>query len=526
MPIPRIAIVGRPNVGKSSLVNMLAGRKASIVDPTPGVTRDRVSTIIDLPDPDGRGPDKPAELVDTGGWGVYVGDGQRYDEVGADLASLTKHIEQQIAVAVSTADLILFCVDSQAGITPQDEVIAQLLREQKLGSRERGDHLVPVRVVATKVDGPKWEAHGYEIAALGFDEPLLCSAKSNYMRRELADQLYRLLPERDLTPEPPVDLKIAIVGKRNAGKSTLVNALAGEERVIVSEIAGTTRDAIDVKIEMGGRTILAIDTAGLRRKSSFQNQIEWYALERSERAIERADVVLLLIDATQPISQVDEHLAQMALERHRPVVIVINKWDLAEGSTDDHGRPATPERYEDYIRKELRALPFAPIAFMSARDGLNVAGVLELAFDLNEQARTRVGTGELNRIVRGIVEDRGPSNKLGLEARVYFATQVRTSPPTLVLVVNDPERFTHNYERYLMNRLREQLPFDEVPIHLILRSKRRVEQAAKERGKKIARTHEVNQATGEIADEISPEVLTDEALLAELPDDAAAYFDD
>ncbi len=453
---------------------MLAGAKVSIVDPTPGVTRDRVSVVVDLQPPEAGGAVKPVEFTDTGGFGVYTAEGERFDEVGADLSTLRADIEEQIARAISDADLILFAVDAQAGATPADEEIARLLREQKLGKRERaGGRLVPVRVVATKVDGPKWEAHAYELAAMGFDEPLLCSAKSNYFRRELFDTIWRLLPDPDPTPETSVDLRLAIIGKRNAGKSSLVNALAGEKRVIVSEIAGTTRDAVDVRFEMGGKSVLAIDTAGLRRKKSFQGPIEWWALDRSTRAINRADVVLLLLDATEPLSQVDEQLAMLAQKAFKPVVIVVNKWDLAQGQAGPNGKIVTTEDYEAYLRRELKGLTFAPIAFVSAGTGLNVRRTIALAFEIHEQASRRVSTGKLNRMLEAILSTRGPTSGTGLEAKVLYASQVRTNPPTIVLVVNHPDLFTANYNRFLLNRFREELPFPEVPIRLLVRGRKR-----------------------------------------------------
>lgn len=475
-----VAIVGRPNVGKSSLVNMIAGAKLSIVDDAPGVTRDRVSAIVDLRPTIKGGRRKTIELIDTGGYGVYVAEGARYDEVGNDLATLTGDIERQIGEAVSSADVVLFCVDCQAGVTPADEEIARKLREGKFGTSGRAGPAPIVQVVATKCDGPAWEAHAYEIASLGFGEPLACSAKSNYFRREFLDGLWEIVPEREEEPEAQADLKVAIIGKRNAGKSTLVNALAGQERVIVSEIPGTTRDAIDVRFELDGKSVLAIDTAGLRRKKAFQSGIEWYALDRAERAIGRSDVVLMLVDATVPVSQVDEHLAQMVQRSFKPAVLIVNKWDLVEGRYNEQGKPITPEDYEAYLRKELKGLAIAPIVFMSAATGLHVREAIGVAFDLLEQSRSRVGTGELNRLIGSIMATRGPSSKLGTFAKVFFATQAAVQPPTIVLVVNRPELFTPNYQRYLLNRLRESLPFEEVPIRLVVKGRSRSERRTNE----------------------------------------------
>ena len=474
MPLPRIAIVGRPNVGKSSLMNMLAREKRSIVDPTPGTTRDRVTALVTLDPPDGKGRPRTVELTDTGGYGAYVAEGRRFNEVGADLATLTDDIEFQIGQAVASADLVLFVIDAQAGITPHDEEIARLLRERVLGGKDRPS--LPIQVVANKVDGPKWEAHAFEAAALGLGEPLMVSAQNNYMRRDLIDRLYALveglnLPEDE--PEPSADMLLAIVGKRNAGKSTLVNALAGQRRVITSEIAGTTRDAVDVRFELDGRAFVAIDTAGLRRKKSFADRIEWFAFDRLARSIERADVVLLMIDATEPISQVDQQLGQMITKAYKPCVIVVNKWDLVEGQRGRDGRPITPDAYEDYIRKELKGLAFAPISFISAAEGTNLGPTIDLAFQLREQALQRVTTGKLNRLVRSIFEHRGPPSKLGTFAKLYYAAQVGVAPPTIGLVVNRPELFDPAYERFLINRFREELPFPEVPIRLVIKGRKR-----------------------------------------------------
>ena len=609
MPIPRVAIVGRPNVGKSSIMNMIAGAKVSIVDPTPGVTRDRVSAIAELVHPDGKGPIKPVEFIDTGGFGVYVAEGERFDEVGADLAKLTESIEFQIEQAVGTADIILFVVDAQAGVTPADREIAQLLRERRLGPKARkgvkkatstevpadkaatlkGESLkakkggkkasksasteenesalegdtprasITIRVVANKVDGPRWELHAPDMANLGLGEPMMVSAKSNYFRRDFLDSIYEMLPrpDKDATARPMADLVLAIVGKRNAGKSTLVNTLAGEPRVIVSEIAGTTRDAIDVRFELDGRSVVAIDTAGLRRRRSYQNMIEHFAFDRAQRAIQRCDVALLLIDATEKISQVDEQLGHILTSTHKPAIIVVNKWDAVAGKIGRKGTKLTVDDYEEYLRKELKGLWFAPIAFISAKNGKNIQETIDLAFELRQQASSRVTTGILNRLIRTIIERQGPTDTVGTQAKVYYVAQTGVEPPTITLVVNRPQLFKPAYMRFLMNRLREATEFKEVPLRLVVRARRQREDdlarggedatgVAVKRGRKgqdvRARTQRSKpvvekELTDAQIEALGEQLLTDEfsmpvdiALDADgnpdLGDDANAYFDE
>ncbi len=475
MPIPRIAIVGRPNVGKSSLLNMLAKDKVSIVDPTPGVTRDRVCAMIEIEGPLKTESIKMAEIVDTGGYGVYTAQGERYDEIGEDLTKLSGPIEDQIAEAVSNSDLILFVIDAQAGVTALDETIARMLRERAFGGRDRES--APIVVVANKTDSEKWEPHAWEAASLGFGDPIMVSAKTNNNRRVFREALYEALPEvsaltQDDEAQP--ELKIAIVGKRNAGKSTFVNALAGEERVIVSEIAGTTRDSVDVRFEFDGKSFLAIDTAGVRKKKSYANQIEWFANHRAMRSVHRADVVLLMIDATVPVSQVDKNLGKIIQDEYKPCVIIVNKWDLAEGRRNPKGKPVSPHDYQEYFWKQMKGLRRCPIVFTSAEEGEGLKEAVEIAHELFEQSLQRVPTGKLNRIVRDILKERGPSTKLGSRAKVFYASQVAVQPPTILMVVNSSKLFSPSYERYLLNRLAERTPFEETPIRLIMRDRKRV----------------------------------------------------
>src|SRR5215213_8988898 len=375
--LPVVAIVGRPNVGKSSLLNALAGKRISIVQDMPGVTRDRISTPLKV-------RDRFVELVDTGGYGFV------------DPDALTEHIRQQIELAMTQAQLVLFVVDAQDGLTAADQEIASLLRRKGINTV----------LIANKADSPKADVALGDFARLGLGTPVGVSA----MNDRNIDQLYRAIEQNaDLTaapaeiPEP--EMLVAIVGKRNAGKSTLVNAIAelydpegGNERVIVSEVPGTTRDSVDVRFEKEGKSLIVIDTAGVRKKRHMvTNDVEFYSFHRAQRSIRRADVVLMLIDATEMVSEPDKKLARYIAEQFKPVVLVINKWDLARKTIREQRKQDEKFRDEDvmeefgeYLGQELQHLNYAPIAFVTAKEGKNVQQVLDLSQNLFKQANQRL----------------------------------------------------------------------------------------------------------------------------------------
>lgn len=438
MPLPIVAIVGRPNVGKSSLLNMLARRRISIVDPTAGVTRDRVQATCDH-------EGVHFDVVDTGGYGIV------------DRDDLSEKVEQQICYAVAEAAVILFVVDAREGLLPLDFAAAEWLR----------GHNKPVILLANKVDSPDMPAELGELHRLGFGEPLPVSAlhrRGDSAIRERIVEHVRGLAEGGVRDEAV--MKIAMVGRRNVGKSTFINALAGQERMIVSEIAGTTRDAVDVRFECGGQSYIAIDTAGVRKRGKISDDIEYYSYQRAQASVRRADVVLLLIDATVEVGVIEKKLGVFISQQHKPCVIVVNKWDLAKGR-------ASTEAYSEYLLETLPHLDYAPAAFTTATRGKNAQATIDLAMSLFKQARTRVSTGQLNAILKEALAENSPRPKRGDKAvKILYATQVAICPPTIVLFVNAPSRINAAYERFLANRFREALPFPEVPIRLVFRPRR------------------------------------------------------
>lgn len=435
MAVPQVVIVGRPNVGKSSVFNWLAGRRLSIVDDTAGVTRDRVTYLMEI-------NERFVELVDTGGIGVD------------DVDNLTNEIEEQIELALETADIILFVVDSRAGLVPLDKEVANRLRYIDK----------PIICVANKCDDSSLDPQAYEFYKLGRGKLVRVSALQNRNKQELLDMIAERLPEPErvdplATEEPP--MKVAIVGRRNVGKSTFVNTLAQAERMIVSEIPGTTRDSVDVRFEMDGKVFVAIDTPGLRRTKSIRTDVDFYSTHRAHRSIRRADIVLMFFDCTERVSKVDKQLVQYICDNYKPCVFVVNKWDLM------HGKMPT-EKWVSYLRDQFKTMWHTPIAFITGQTGKNVKALINHTQNLFKQSLQRVTTGELNRLLQRAVEHFAPPMFQGRQPKIYFGTQVSMQPPTIVLIVNNPKAFSPSYRRYLLGVLRDQLSFGEVPIKLYL----------------------------------------------------------
>ena len=436
MALPQVSIIGRPNVGKSSIFNWLVGRRLAIVDDVAGVTRDRMTFLLQE---EGR----YFEIMDTGGIGVN------------DIDDLDKEIEAQIEIGIQGADLLMFVVDVRDGRVALDE---------KVTSRLRGLDK-PVLIVANKCDGDNWELEANDFFSLGFGVPVCCSAKNNRHKGELISAIMKLLPTQEEVDQRETrrpEMKFALVGRRNVGKSTFVNSLVQSERMIVSEVAGTTRDSVDVRFELDGKTMVAIDTPGLRRGKSVRTDIDWYGTHRAHRTIRHADVILMMFDCSQRISKVDRQLCSYIEAAYKPVVSVVNKWDLMA----DH---MATERWADYIHDNFSTLWNAPIAFVTGKTGQNCKRLLNHAQMLFKQSRTRVGTPKLNRIIKeALVKHPPPMGSNKKQPKIYYAAQIGIEPPTIMLKCNNPDSFSKTYVRYLLGVLRDSLEFGEVPIRMVL----------------------------------------------------------
>lgn len=444
MPVPQVAIVGRPNVGKSSLFNWLARRRLAIVDNYEGVTRDRMTTLIEH-------EDRFFELIDTGGMGVV------------DADNLEDDVRNQIEVAINTADVILLVVDVQTGVMPLDQEVVDRLRGVEK----------PVILVANKTDQTHHEVLAEEFHQLGRGHLITASTTQNRNRQELLEVIYDRLPEIDEESVDIPQMKVTIVGRRNVGKSTFVNTLAESDRMIVSEVPGTTRDSVDVHFQMDGQTFIAIDTPGLRKRKSQRTDLEFYGMHRAQRSIRRADVVLMFFDANETISKVDKQLVGYIMENHKPCIFVINKWDTVFGSV-------TTDRWVRYLREHFTSLSYAPIAFITGQTGKNVKTLLNHSSMLFKQSRERVSTGVLNRILKAAINAHQPPMHQNRRPKIYYATQVATEPPTIVLICSDPKGFSNDYCRYLIGVLRDHLSFGEVPIKLYLHKRHRNDKGPKD----------------------------------------------
>lgn len=456
---PVVALVGRPNVGKSTLFNRILGRRVAIVEDLPGTTRDRIYGDADW---NGVG----FTLIDTGGLEApsEIGaarlrqpDAQPLATASADFV---KPIQNQAQIAIEEADAILFMVDGREGLTAADQDVAEVLR---LSNKA-------IFVVVNKTENVERKMDAVEFWTLGLTEPLAISAYHGDGVGDLLDEIVKALPAYPANYEEEKLVGIAIVGRPNVGKSSLLNALLQTDRAIVSDIPGTTRDAIDTEVVYEGQTLVLIDTAGIRRRGSIEQGIEQYSVARSMRSIDRADVALLLIDANDGVTAQDAHVAGYVLERDKGVVVIVNKWDMIE--KDEH----TMITFAKQVREDLKFLSYVPVIFISAKTHQRVHQVLPTALDVVASRRHRLSTSELNQLLRDAYDKSMPPTKNGRHLRLYYATQVGTEPPTFVIFVNDPELVHFSYERYLENSIRAHYPFTGTPIRILLRARRNEDQ--------------------------------------------------
>ncbi|MCX5780235.1 MAG: ribosome biogenesis GTPase Der [Firmicutes bacterium] len=436
MAKPIVAIVGRPNVGKSTLFNRLVGWRKAIVEDIPGVTRDR---IYDSSDWAGR----EFIIIDTGG--IRFDDGDNF----------TREVKQQAELAIEEADVLMFVVDTQEGISPEDEQVANLLRKSKK----------PVILAANKVENFDRQLDYYEFYKLGLGDPIPVSAMHGKNTNELLDAVIAKFAPASEYEDDPDSIKIAIVGRPNVGKSSLVNALLGEERVIVSDVPGTTRDSIDTPFEYQGNKYTLIDTAGIRKKSRITEATERYSVIRALKSVDRADVVLTLLDASEGVIEQDQRIAGYVHEQGKANIIIVNKWDLIEKDGQ------TMNRFDENIRAELKFLSYSPILYVSALTRQRIFKILELVEFVAEQHNRRIKTAELNQVITEAMLLNPLPGGGGKKIKIYYATQVQTAPPAFVFFANYPDKVHFSYLRYLDNVLRKNFGFEGTPIRLMVRKR-------------------------------------------------------
>ncbi len=454
---PVVALVGRPNVGKSTLFNRLAEERLAVVDEVPGTTRDRLMA-------DAIWSGVLFSVIDTGGIDpTQTGQGRSQQPLSIGSADFVEQIKEQAEIAIAEADAILFIVDVESGVTPADHEVAQILRQHQ--QQKDGEPYPPIFLVVNKADNESRRSQAYQFYELGMGEPYAISALHG---TGTGDLLEMLVSSFRLTGEEIEDdfVKIAIVGKPNVGKSSLLNKLLGEQRAIVSEIPGTTRDAVDTFLSFEETPITLIDTAGIRKRGKIEPGVEKYSVLRTFQAIDRASVVLLLVDATTSLSAQDAHIAGYIIDAWKSVIVVVNKWDAIDKDTH------TMDEYTRLLRHELNFLPYVPLLFISAKTGQRVSQVLPMALRVQEERLLHLSTSKLNRILRKAQDLHPAPTKAGKQLKIFYGTQVRNDPPTFLLYVNDPKLAHFTYRRFLENRIREDYPFLGTPIRLILRRRR------------------------------------------------------
>jgi len=431
---PIVAIVGRQNVGKSTLLNRLAGKRIAIVADMPGTTRDRVFADIVW-------QDTSFTLVDTGGLEVQPS------------STIALGVKEQVEAAIAEADVIIFLVDIEDGVVPADLEIAQMLRRSSK----------PIILAANKSDNPERESQAVEFYEMGLSEPLAISAYHGRGTAELLDRVGALLPPPTELEAGAEALKLAIVGRPNVGKSTLLNSLLGEERAIVDKTPGTTHDAINTLLDFGGQSVIVIDTAGIRRRGRWGKGVERYSVIRALRAIDEADVVLLVLDATELLTSQDEHIAGYIQQAAKGVILVVNKWDLAvnQDMTETN----------KYIRKKLKFMSYAPVVYSSAKFGQGVDRVMPQAFEVYQERQKRIPTTEVNALVQQAVAAHNLPRKGKKQLKILYATQAEVNPPTFVFFVNDPKLIHFSYQHYLENKLRQSFGFAGTPLRFVFKTR-------------------------------------------------------